>query len=64
VSITYELPCAGTEPCASLVMLGKIKNENTVVKKGKVIVMWDSPNSTNHAQYDTSNGNFSGVRLE
>jgi hypothetical protein len=64
VSITYELPCAGTEPCASLVMLGKIKNENTVVKKGKVIVMWDSPNSTNHAQYDTSNGTFSGVRLE
>ncbi len=64
VSITYELPCTAGEPCASLVMLGKIKNENTTVKKGKVIVMWDTPNANNHAQYDTSNGTFSGVRLE
>ena len=64
VSITYELPCNGSEPCASLVMLGKIKGENTVVKKGKVIVMWDTPNGNNHAQFDTSNGTFSGVRLE
>lgn len=64
VSITYELPCTGDAPCASLVMLAKIKGENMLLKKGNVIVMWDTPNANNHAQYDTSNGTFSGVRLE
>ncbi|MFL6276186.1 MAG: hypothetical protein ACJ74G_13440 [Blastocatellia bacterium] len=63
VSITYELPCAddGSTPCASLVMLGKVKGE--FVKKGKVIVMWDTQSDTNPALYDTANGSFNGERL-
>ncbi|MEW6128729.1 MAG: hypothetical protein AB1757_16940 [Acidobacteriota bacterium] len=61
VSITTELPCSPDVPCASLVMIGKIKGE--VIKKGDVIVMWDTLNPNNHAQYDTSNGTFSAVRL-
>ena len=61
VSIAYELPCSPGGQCASLILLGKIKGTN--IKKGDVIVMWDTPNDRNHAQYDTSNGSFSGVRL-
>lgn len=65
ISITYELPCPadGSTPCATLVMLGKIKGENNLVKKGTVIVMWDTPNDNNPALYDTSNGKFSGERI-
>ena len=65
ISVTYELPCPddGSTPCASLVMLGKIKGEGTLVKKGKVVVLWDTQNDTNPALYDTSNGTFNGERL-
>jgi hypothetical protein len=64
VSIGYELPCASGETCASLVMRGKMKNGFTTIKKGSVIVMWDTQNDANYALYDTSNGNFSAERLE
>ena len=66
VSITYELPCPddGSTPCASVVMLGKIKGEGTLVKKGTVIVMWDTQSDTNPALYDTANGTFNATRLE
>jgi hypothetical protein len=66
VSITYELPCAddGSESCGSLVILGKIKGEGALVKKGTVVVMWDTQSDTNPALYDTSNGKFNAVRLE
>jgi hypothetical protein len=61
VSIAFELPCTPGGQCASLILLGKIKG--TDIKKGDVIVMWDTPNDRNHAQFDTSNGSFSGLRL-
>lgn len=66
ISITYELPCPddGSSPCGSLVMLGKIKGEGSLVKKGTVVVMWDTQNDSNPALYDTSNGTFTAVRLE
>ena len=64
VSIGYELPCTDGSTCASLVMRGKMKNEFTTIKKGDVIVMWDTPNDGNYALYDTSNGTFSATRLE
>jgi hypothetical protein len=63
VSITYELPCASGAPCASLVLKGKIKNEGTTIK-GSVVVLWDSANAQNPALFDSSNGKFSGQRLE
>ncbi|MFL6214845.1 MAG: hypothetical protein ACJ74J_13255 [Blastocatellia bacterium] len=64
ISITYELPCSedGSAPCASVVMVGKMKGD--FVKKGTVIVMWDTPSDTNPALYDTSNGKFNGERLQ
>jgi hypothetical protein len=36
----------------------------TRFKKGDVIVMWDTPNDANHAQFDTSNGSFTGDRTQ
>ena len=62
ISIAYELPCSTGEQCASLVLLGTVK-EGVKIKGGSVIVMWDTPNDRNHALYDTSNGSFSGERL-
>lgn len=64
ISITYELPCPedGSAPCASVVMVGKMKGD--FMKKGTVIVMWDTPSDTNPALYDTSNGKFNGERLQ
>src|SRR5262249_9301510 len=63
-SIAFELPCPGDVPCGSIILLGKIKSSGTRIKNGAVIVMWDTPNDHNPALYDTSNGSFSGQRLE
>jgi hypothetical protein len=65
VSITYELPCPqdGSEPCATVILLGKLKNSNTKLK-GDVIVMWDTENAQNPALFDTSNGSFSANRAQ
>jgi hypothetical protein len=60
VSIAYELPCPGDGPCASLILLGKVKGGGAVIKKGKVIVMWDTTNGRDPSLYDTSNGTFRG----
>lgn len=66
IFVTYELPCPsdGSAPCGSLVLLGKMKSSNSVIKKGTVVVMWDTPNDRNPALYDTSNGTFKGERLQ
>lgn len=64
VSIAYELPCPGDGPCASLILLGKIKGGGFLIKKGTVIVMWDTSNDRNPALFDTSNGTFRGDRLQ
>jgi hypothetical protein len=64
VSVTYELPCADDGQCASLILTGKLKDGGAKLKKGVVIVMWDTPNGNNPSLYDTSNGSFSGDRLE
>ena len=64
VSITYEMPCPGDVPCGSVILLGKVKGGGFLIKKGTVIVMWDTPNDRNPAFYDTSNGSFRGDRLE
>jgi hypothetical protein len=64
ISIAYELPCPGDLPCASLILLGRIKGGGVLIKKGSVIVMWDTTNNRNPALYDTSNGSFRGTRVE
>ena len=63
VSATFELCPEDGGPCASLVLLGKLKDSNSKIKKGDVIVMWDTENEQNPALYDTSNGSFSANRL-
>jgi hypothetical protein len=60
VSIANELPCPGDVPCASLIMLGRVKGGGILMKRGEVIVMWNTENSGNPALYDTSNGSFLG----
>jgi hypothetical protein len=64
VSITFELPCLEGETCATLVLKGKMKKGFTVIKKGDVIVMWDTENEQDPALFDTSNGSFSGARVQ
>ncbi|HSB08967.1 MAG TPA: hypothetical protein VLM38_05610 [Blastocatellia bacterium] len=63
-SIAFEMPCPGDVPCASVILLGKVKGGGFVIKNGTVIVMWDTPNDRNPALYDTSNGSFRGDRLQ
>jgi len=64
ISIAYELPCPGDGPCASLILQGRVKGGGVLIKKGLVIVMWDTANNRNPALYDTSNGSFRGDRVE
>ena len=64
LSITYELPCPGDGPCASLILLGRVKGGGVKIKNGTVIVMWDTTNNRNPALYDTSNGSFRGTSNE
>jgi hypothetical protein len=64
VSIAFELPCSGDGPCGSLILQGKVKGGGVLIKKGSVIVMWDTENDRNPALYDTSNGSFHGDRIE
>jgi hypothetical protein len=64
VSIAYELPCPGDGPCASLILQGRVKGGGVLIKKGSVIVMWDTTNNGNPALYDTSNGSFRGDHVE
>lgn len=64
VSIAYELPCPGDGPCASLILMGRVKGGGVLIKRGTVIVVWDTPNSKDPSLYDTSNGSFRGTRVE
>lgn len=64
VSIAYELPCSRDTQCASLILQGRVKGGGIVIKKGSVIVVWDTPNNRNPALFDTSNGTFRGDRIE
>ena len=64
VSIAYELPCPGDVPCASVILLGRIKGSGALIKRGSVVVMWDTANNKNPALFDTSNGSFRGTRIE
>jgi hypothetical protein len=61
-SITFELPCNEGETCGTLVLVGKIK-PNTRIKKGDAIVLWDTPNDSNPALFDTSKGTFTADRV-
>ena len=64
VSIAYELPCSPDSPCASLILQGRVKGGGVLIKRGSVIVMWDTANNRNPALYDTSNGSFRGDRVD
>jgi hypothetical protein len=64
LSVAYELPCQVGAPCASLILQGRVKGGGILIKKGTVIVMWDTKNDRNPSLYDTSNGTFRGDRIE
>jgi hypothetical protein len=61
ISITYEPVCdtSQTVPCATFILLGKVKGGGTVIK-GQLVVEWDTQNGGNPALYETDNGKFSG----
>lgn len=63
--LSYELPCPNSAglPCATLIITGKNKVETGLFKKGKVIVMWDTPNGQDPSFYDTSVGFVTGNRV-
>src|SRR5215213_2303102 len=60
ISITYEVPCQTGDdaPCATFILIGKMKNNSGSFINAKVIVMWDSANENNPALFDTSVGSF------
>jgi len=64
VSIAYELPCPEGGQCASLILQGRVKGGGVLIKKGTVIVVWDTTNDRNPALYDTSNGSFRADRVD
>jgi hypothetical protein len=64
VSIAYELLCSGDTQCASLIIQGRVKGGGVIIKKGSVIVVWDTPNNRNPSLFDTANGTFRGDRIE
>jgi hypothetical protein len=61
ISITYEPFCdpSQTVPCATFILLGKVKGGGAVIK-GQLVVEWDTADSRNPALYQTDNGRFSG----
>ena len=65
ISITYEPVCDESQgaPCATLILLGRVKGGGTIVK-GQVVVEWDRPDSSNPSLYATDNGKFSGQALD
>ena len=63
ISITYEPFCdpSSPGPCATILLIGKVKAAAGVIKGSKAIVIWDTPNSRNPALFSTSEGTFSAV---
>ena len=65
ISITFEPVCDESQgaPCATLLLLGRVKGGGTIVK-GQVVVEWDRLDSSNPSLYATDNGKFSGQALD
>jgi hypothetical protein len=65
VTLSYELPCPdeAEAPCATLIIMGKIIVDTGKFKKGKAIVMWDTPNDRDPSFYDTTVGFVTGARV-
>jgi hypothetical protein len=65
LSIAFEFPCPGPSgsPCASLILISKMKPA-THLKKGRVILMWDTPNDRDPSFYDSTAASFVGDRIE
>ena len=65
VSIAFEFPCPGPSgsQCASLILIAKMKPE-THLKKGRVILMWDTPNDRDPSFFDSTAASFVGDRIQ
>ena len=65
ISITFEPVCqpSHTGPCATLILLGRVKGGGTILK-GQLVVEWDTPDGRNPALFETDNGKFAGQLLE
>jgi len=65
ISITFEPACDESQgaPCATLLLLGRVKGGGTIVK-GQVVVEWDRLDGSNPSLYLTDNGKFAGQAVD
>ncbi len=59
-SLTFELPCEADTACGTIILRGKLRSKTQM--DGTVILMWDTPDRSNVARYETVNGTFEGIR--
>jgi hypothetical protein len=59
-SLTFELPCAEGEACATIILRGKIKPSTEM--RGQTILILDNRDRDNAAGYETVNGSFEGFQ--
>ena len=59
-SLTFEPPCGTDEPCATIILRGKIKPATFM--QGQTILILDVRDRENVAGYETVNGTFEGFQ--
>jgi hypothetical protein len=59
-SLTFEMPCDEGEPCATIVLRGKMTSNTEM--SGQTILIMDVRDRDNAAGFDTVNGSFHGFR--
>ncbi len=59
-SLTFELSCNDGEPCATVILRGKMRSNTRM--NGQAILILDARDRENVAGYETVNGTFEGVQ--
>jgi hypothetical protein len=59
-SLTFEMPCNESEPCATIVLRGRMTSNTEM--SGQTILIMDVRDRDNAAGFDTVNGSFHGFR--
>ncbi|HYP27047.1 MAG TPA: hypothetical protein VE262_10050 [Blastocatellia bacterium] len=59
-SATFEFTCGAGVTCGSIVLRGKLDSETRM--SGRLIIFWDSPDSSTPTGLDTVRGTFTGEK--
>lgn len=59
-SLTFEMPCSPDTVCATVTLRGKFTSKT--VMSGKAILLWDTRDRDNVADFETVNGTFVGFK--